>query len=370
VNLFFALSSNDTTAYARGYLPGMFLRQRGHQVYFNIDWFDQMPYTGKEQTEEQIVAKLRQAEAADIVIMQRPTSQGALMQMFQRRNAGKKTVVDHDDLLDSVSTLSPFTAKFDTETINLLVAGASLVTTSTEYLKYKWLMQENLNTVAIPNGIDFSLYRANKEKHEKFRIGFIGTAAYLDNQAKFNLWEIAQLPNVQIVIFGMPEKAVLEGMKDKFTDKDYKIRMQQWKPFEGIENIEFHNHVPITEYPAKLASLNLDCAVIPRDDVAFNKSKSNIKFLECSALQIPVVAQHFLNADSPYDLDQAENSEEIMKLAGFGKPSFIDQITYLMNHEDEAAQMAERAYRYVNPRFDIRTTVTRWEENLSGLLSL
>ena len=41
--------------------------------------------------------------------------------------------------------------------------------------------------------------------------------------------------------------------------------------------------------------------LIPRGENYFNRCKSNIKFLEASMCEIPVIAQSFTTNDSPYD---------------------------------------------------------------------
>ncbi|HTV86124.1 MAG TPA: glycosyltransferase family 92 protein [Dyella sp.] len=53
---------------------------------------------------------------------------------------------------------------------------------------------------------------------------------------------------------------------------------------------EFHNGVPIEEYPRKLASLNLDLALAPLENNIFNECKSNLRLLEYGACGFPVIA--------------------------------------------------------------------------------
>ncbi|WP_447730319.1 hypothetical protein [Pseudoxanthomonas suwonensis] len=52
---------------------------------------------------------------------------------------------------------------------------------------------------------------------------------------------------------------------------------------------EFHQSVPITEYPARLAALDLDLAIAPLEDNQFNRCKSNLRLLEFGACGFPVV---------------------------------------------------------------------------------
>lgn len=51
---------------------------------------------------------------------------------------------------------------------------------------------------------------------------------------------------------------------------------------------------PILNYPSFLWSLGLQAVVAPLQDIEFNRCKSPIKFLECSALGIPLFASDML----------------------------------------------------------------------------
>ncbi|WP_434027915.1 glycosyltransferase [[Pseudomonas] boreopolis] len=62
---------------------------------------------------------------------------------------------------------------------------------------------------------------------------------------------------------------------------------------------EFHPGVPIEDYPAKLASLNLDLALAPLEDNLFNQCKSNLRLLELGACGFPVVCSDV----RPYQCD-------------------------------------------------------------------
>lgn len=52
---------------------------------------------------------------------------------------------------------------------------------------------------------------------------------------------------------------------------------------------EYHGTVPLEQYPAKLASLDLDLAVAPLEQHIFNDCKSNLRLLEYGACGFPVV---------------------------------------------------------------------------------
>ncbi len=52
---------------------------------------------------------------------------------------------------------------------------------------------------------------------------------------------------------------------------------------------EFHPFVSFADYPAKLATLDLDLAIAPLEVNAFNEAKSNLRLLEYGAMGWPVV---------------------------------------------------------------------------------
>jgi glycosyltransferase involved in cell wall biosynthesis len=58
------------------------------------------------------------------------------------------------------------------------------------------------------------------------------------------------------------------------------------KPFVA----EFHEPVPFDDYPAKLATLDLDLAIAPLEIHPFNEGKSDLRLLEYGALGWPVIA--------------------------------------------------------------------------------
>lgn len=70
---------------------------------------------------------------------------------------------------------------------------------------------------------------------------------------------------------------------------------------------EFHEWVPIQDYPAKLAALNLDLGVAPLEENAFNEAKSNLRLLDYGVLGIPVVCTDILPYQGDLPVRRVEN---------------------------------------------------------------
>ncbi|MEO9386148.1 glycosyltransferase [Chromobacterium phragmitis] len=93
---------------------------------------------------------------------------------------------------------------------------------------------------------------------------------------------------------------LLEVMKQTHQEVDWVLMgmtLPQFKPYVK----EFHQPVPFSQYPEKMASLNLDLAVAPLEVNPFNEAKSNLRLLEYGVLGWPVVCTDIY----PYQSNQA-----------------------------------------------------------------
>ena len=71
---------------------------------------------------------------------------------------------------------------------------------------------------------------------------------------------------------------------------------------------EVHELVPIEDYPAKLASLDLDLAVAPLEVHPYNDAKSNLRLLELGAMGYPVICSADVGAfDCDLPVTRVEN---------------------------------------------------------------
>lgn len=70
---------------------------------------------------------------------------------------------------------------------------------------------------------------------------------------------------------------------------------------------EYHVGVPIADYPAKLASLNLDLALAPLEDNLFNACKSNLRLLEYGACGFPVICSDLVTYREPLPVTRVKN---------------------------------------------------------------
>jgi glycosyltransferase involved in cell wall biosynthesis len=75
-------------------------------------------------------------------------------------------------------------------------------------------------------------------------------------------------------------------------------------PFVQSKKIEFHNWQSLADYPDFINSLNAQVMIAPLLDNSFNRSKSDIKFIEACVLGLPCLVQ---------DMETYKNAPEFLK---------------------------------------------------------
>lgn len=70
---------------------------------------------------------------------------------------------------------------------------------------------------------------------------------------------------------------------------------------------EYHEGVAIDDYPAKLASLNLDLALAPLEQNLFNECKSNLRLLEYGACGFPVICSDIVCYRGDFPVTRVKN---------------------------------------------------------------
>jgi len=114
---------------------------------------------------------------------------------------------------------------------------------------------------------------------------------------------------------------------------------------------ENHPFVIMADYPAYLASLNLDIAVAPLADIPFNRAKSNLRLLEYGMLAIPVVCT---------DIDPYRGSPACCV------PNTLDAWVQALReriHDADAREQEGRAMRrWVQQNFLLENHLDEWLE--------
>ena len=288
--------------------------------------------------------------ASDMVVMHRPMEQIRKDIFLLLKESGKKIVFDNDDTykVNDTMKLGKSLDALDSN-IDWFIKNADLVTTTTEYLAEEY-RKLNKNVVVLPNCIDPNdREKPIKNKGNKVRIGLVGSTAGIEkdfSRIRDLLKELSLDERVQLVIFGVVRK-------DSVIADKYESEISFWDSL----NIDWIPPVPIKDYPKVFRSLELDILLIPREDNYFNRCKSNIKFLEASILEIPVIAQGFDDGKSPYQ----GNDEPYMKICKRFSEWEI-AVEELIKNKELRQQMGKDARKYVLANYDIRKKAKLWKE--------
>ncbi len=119
---------------------------------------------------------------------------------------------------------------------------------------------------------------------------------------------------------------------------------------------ESHDYVSIKEYPAKLASLNLDLAIAPLEQHPFNESKSNLRLLEYGILGWPVICTDIY----PYRSYEAP----VVKVNN-NKGEWLTAIRIALKEPDSLQQAGDQMRQWVLGGFILEDYLDEWKEALS-----
>jgi len=348
MNVMMVQSGYDGCCYPRIYLPCI----------YNGYWTDKPSLKEDKISVKDVRVQLQQA---DVVVFHRAEERVYHNLAEMLKADGKKIVMDNDDTfkLDDYHPLANFT--FDGNYVNNLerrennvnefIEICDLVTTTTKTLadEYKKI---NPNTIILPNYIDPSDWdEPLRNESDKVRIGIVGSAAieYDYLHVKDVIRQLSERDDVELVLFGLGD---LKHRKDNpLVTKVFKDEYAFWDSIKMTQFPWVKRHL----YNETLNESRLDMMIIPRKDNYFNRCKSNIKFLEASMLEIPVVAQSF--DDGPY--------EEITPDMGVlirDNSKWMEEIDRLIKDKDLRRSMGENAYNYVTANYDIRENAYKWDE--------
>jgi glycosyltransferase involved in cell wall biosynthesis len=150
-----------------------------------------------------------------------------------------------------------------------------------------------------------------------------------------------EYPNVKIRLFGDVPKSLRDAI--------------HWSRFEWTGG------VPYEQYPKKLVFCNFDIGIAPLTDSKFNQCKSNIKWLEYSAIKIPTVASDVY----PY----AKAIEQCS--TGFlckTEEEWYRSLKLLIDDKELRTQMGEEAHKVVWAKWSAAAHSSTWERVFTSLV--
>jgi glycosyltransferase involved in cell wall biosynthesis len=312
---------------------------------------------------------------ADIVLLPRLVETRFLNQM-RELNKRAKIVVDFDDNLFAVSPLSPHYVDHGTENVKMtfpngqtldvwadgvnidlaknratleevkkVLGQVDLITVTTDILANAYRPHAK-KILPLPNCIDAGLWkRLPFQPRGDVRMGWFGGHSHYED------WTL--LTDVLPVVMEKFPLLKLVIMGTKFEGTVKKL---------PADRIEFHPWVPTQAYHYKAAILDLDFAVIPLRDTVFNACKSNIKWVEMGALEVPAAVSYV----SPY-AEHAEDGNGVW-IESNDADGWVKGISMLAESPKLRAQVGAEARKTVMEKFEIHGQAHQWGDAYKGIL--
>ena len=319
-SIFYFVHDYWACGWYRCYVPGVALKKLGYRVILDE------------------VLKDDDIESSDVVVVQQPSNTKQLEVIRAANDAGKFSVIELDDDIWSLPPSNPSHVYWSRPEVRYnaraCVEEAQLVTTPTHLLAEK-LRTMNKNVKVLPNYLpeeswDYPEPKAQRE--DKVSLGWAGSTSHggdfrVVNGVVHQLLE--RFPHVEFVLAGGPPTAEIEHH----------------------ERVRYLQTTDIQHYPALLEEF--DIGLIPLADTTFNKSKSDLKFVEYSMLGIPSVASKL----DPYirSVKHGENGF----LATSAK-DWLKYLTRLIEDIDLRRTIGARAQEFARTR-TIDHAIDKWE---------
>lgn len=224
------------------------------------------------------------------------------------------------------------------ETKNI-IRDCTLLTVTTKELADKMIKhtQRKKPIAALPNLLDFDLWRPAKPNTTgKLRIGWQGGSShYADIKlVEDALLELEKEIDFTLVVAGQ----LFKGIHRKFKD----VEFMGW-------------HSDIRTYPMHMRDFNVDIAICPLEENAFNEGKSPLKWIEYSALKIPTIASNV----TPYKQVIKQNRSGV--LVNNTKGDWLSALARLAKNKEERDRIANNANNAVKKNWSVQRS-EEWYE--------
>ncbi len=209
--------------------------------------------------------------APDVVVFQRLIELDQIARLKQyRKETDAFFVFELDDLITNIPGANRFAGLFSRQTMDRLQAAIGLcdrlvVSTPALAEAYRQFAPEVVVcSNALPNS-PWAFLSGVRRHGDRPRVGWAGSTGHLGD------------------------------LKILYPVVKATAHLVDWVFLGALPNVlrrpsvEVHQQVPIEDYPAKLASLDLDLAVAPLEVHPYNDAKSNLRLLELGAMGYPVI---------------------------------------------------------------------------------
>lgn len=290
---------------------------------------------------------------ADITVWQIMSSKHSIPMLMAAKEIHQKPIVTEvDDWLFDLPSYNvasnPYKPNSDPEWIAFKqIELSDYIVCSTQFIKDGLVdMFPDKKVYVIPNSIDFNVwdkleYKGGYPKKDgKIRIGFTGCGNH----------------NGDLELIKRPLKKILE----EYPNVEF-ITYGQFEALKDIPKIETNRWVTIDKYPNEIAQWGMDIGIAPLRDNNFNKAKSNLRWLEYSALKIPTIASRV------YPFENSIEDGKTGILCGSSDLAWYEALKDLIVDEEKRRSIGENAYNEVKTKFNMDTIAGRYADVLKEI---
>lgn len=223
----------------------------------------------------------------------------------------------------------------------------------------------------VENTVDLKMWPKRK-KNKMLTVGWIGAGSHDDDLALIkNVFPriLEKYSHVQFsIVHGTPEffkhKPGCEYLENP-RHPLYK-KMKPCPKCKGIDRVKWtHDFKSINKYPKWAASFGFDIGLAPLVDLNFTRGKSNLRWLEYSAMGIPTVASplnHFVQTieDGKTGLIVHSNSEA----------EWFAKIEALIVDEDLRRSIGANAYKEMKKNWTPETMAWKYKKAIEGITNV
>ena len=212
----------------------------------------------------------------DVVVLQQPRGAEWLAQIRAWQKRGVVVLADSDDWLRGIRKLKDhdFAQAFDRKAIEefeLCMRAVDGIICSTPWLAERY-SSLNANTFVCRNGIDLKRYALTPPARDHVAVGWAGATGHREAMRPW-LGEVASV--------------MRENDKVNFVSVGQTFARDLAATF-GTERSLFVPFSPFDTYPASMTLF--DIALAPAGDTSFYRGKSDLRWLEASAIGLPLIA--------------------------------------------------------------------------------
>ena len=299
-----------------------------------------------KQIREEVYRLLRYCDIGVIQYIHHPLILAVIM-MFQEEYKKKLLAEIDDEIIDTPSYNPAFLGGWKPGNPNEKVIIEHLkvsngIVTSTQFLG-EYYSKFNKKVFVIPNSIDFDKWNIiNGNGHKKLRIGWIGGGNHEED--------------LKILV------DVIPIIQKKYKNIEFYFVHGVPNYLKKIKGVKWTlDWETIDKYPEHLASYGFDIGLAPLTINKFNMAKSNLKWLEYSALKIPTVAT---------------NIEPYTKSIKHGETGFlcktvnhwVDNISLLVENENLRKEIGNNANEEIQKNWNLDKVTDKYIKYLRNCL--